>query len=67
MRHNVFTRSDGPLDPGWLQGLLNGQRHLQSVSLTVYFDRDCWRWWETERFKGSIHFYAGPLVLELGA
>lgn len=63
---NVFTRRDGPLDQGWLRGLLNGRYKLQSISFTIYFDRDCWRW-GVERFKNDLYFYAGPLGLDIGA
>jgi hypothetical protein len=63
---SIFTRTDGPLDQGWLPGLLRGRYRLQSISFTIYLDRDCWRW-GAERFKGSLYFFAGPFGLDIGA
>lgn len=61
-----FTRRDGPLDQGWLQGLLIGRRRVQSISLTLWLERDCWKW-EVDRFKGSLHLFAGPISLQIEA
>ncbi len=66
MKESVFTRRDGPLDQGWLQKVLR-QRRIQSISVTIFFDRDCWQWWTIERFKGTLSFCAGPIMVDIEA
>lgn len=48
----------------WIERFHNSGRHIQSIGITIYLDRDCWRW-GTDRHKGGLYLYAGPVSVEI--
>ena len=62
---SVFTKREGVLDRGWLDGALHGR--LQRVAVGIYMDRDVWSWgFKAVLFKGYLCLSAGPLFVEFG-